>query len=610
MVSKKLAQERFSALSPAIQFVADDRYTGDIEKGFRHWAFSQVLGAGNDVEDNHIQEATAIDGADDFEIDGWLIQEEEEDPVVTLYQSKYRQPGTTIGTKELAAFLSAPDRILSPAQVVSANNEETKELHDRIVKLAKSTDQRCTINLAWATSGTLSPKARQYANENTQKTLTKEVGGSPREFKITLKCWDLHDLHENYAMQLEADDSTNKHCDVEFQLESDSYHEVIVPGIQYRTLNMTMPVGLIIDAFDKYKYNLFRLNPRGPLGNKINRRMKDTLADDERKKRFHLLNNGITAICSDWSLDKDTLKLSVGNFQIVNGCQTTVTLWDSRALVRDNQDVKLSVKLSQCPEDIAKDIAATTNAQATIRAEDRISNEKIQNRLQSEFDSMNPSWFYQVKRGEWARMLGTKSYKQKYLEENGKTYRKLTTKEVAQAVLAFAGLPGEAKDRIRFFLDKETIPNPNNNGEISYEQIYTSDLVAGQLLLPASIQRYVWGYVAKEKNQQPWLEYARYHIVALIGSVLRKHYGVESHLFPAPRAEELTAAIGIWLPILYRTAVIAIRNAREEAENSGEYGGHREYFRSKVSHGQMQSRLKGALELARDYGDPMSSLPS
>ena len=353
----------------------------------------------------------------------------------------------------------------------------------------------------------------------------------------------------------------------------------------------------------------FRLNPRGPLGNKINQRMKETLKDDERKKRFHLLNNGITAICDEWSLNENTRTLNVRNFQIVNGCQTTVTLWDARASVRDDQNVRVSVKLSQCPEDIAKDIAATTNAQATIKAEDRISNEIIQNQLQTGFASMDPPWFYQVKRGEWTRMLGTKSDKQKYLADNGTTYRKLTTKEVAQAVLAFAGLPGDAKDRIRFFLDKQILPHTSPSGEISYDQIYTSDLAADQLLLPASIQRKVWAKVAEEKSQEPWLEYARYHIVALIGSILREHYGVESYLFPAPRAKELVTKIEAWLPILYKTAVIAIRNARKEAEDNGNYAGHREYFRSAASHGQMQSRLKGALELARDYDDPMRALP-
>ena len=610
MPSKKLAQEQFNKLLPVIQIAADEHYTGDIAKGFRHWAFSLVLGAGNNIEDTDILDHTAIDGSDDFEIDGWLMQDEDDGPGVTLFQSKYREPGTSMGPKELAVFLNAPDRILSPDQVVNANNEETKELHDRIVKLTKASNQRCTINLVWVTSGTLSPKARLVANENAHKTISREVAGSPREFAITMKSLDVNDLFGIYKMQLDTDDPDKKPCDVEFQLEQNWYHEVVVPSITYRTLNMTIPVGLIIDAFEEHQYKLFNLNPRGPLGNKINQGMKRTLANDERKNRFHLLNNGITAICNQWVLDTATQKLSVKDFQIVNGCQTTVTLWDVRASIKHDQNVRVSVKLSECPEDIAKDIATTTNTQATIRAEDRISNDIVQKQLQIEFASIDPPWFYQVRRGEWTRMLGTKSDKQKYFDEIGKTYRRLTTKEVAQSVLAFAGLPGDAKDKIRYFLNKQALTHPANSDEISYEQIYTSDLSADQLLLPASIQRRVWANVAKEKDQEPWLEYARFHILALVGGILRKRYAVQSHLFPASRAKELTAKVEAWLPILYKTAVIAIRNARKEAEDSGTYAGHREYFRSTANYGQMQTRLKGALELARDYDDPMTILPA
>ena len=609
MPSKKVAQERYGELLPEIQVAADTYYNGDIAKGFRHWAFSLVLGYGNNLEDNDILDATAIDGSDDFEIDGWLLQDDQDDPAVTLFQSKYRQPGTTMGAKELAVFLNAPDRILSDVQVEGAKNEETKELHGHIVKLAKSSDQRCTINLVWVTSGTLSPKARQVAEENSRKVLTKEIGGSPREFNVTMKCWDVHDLHENYRMQLESDDPAKVPCDVEFELEPDWYHEVIVPGITYRTLNMTVPVSLIIDAFEQHKYNLFRLNPRGPLGNRINGRMKESLADVERKKRFHLLNNGITAICNTWSLGEDGRNLSVGDLQIVNGCQTTVTLWDARTLIRYDENVRVSVNLSSCPEDIAKDIASTTNTQATIRAEDRVSNEKIQKQMQVAFGSMEPPWYYQVKRGEWTRMLGTKSDKQKYLADDQKTYRKLTAKEVAQAVLAFAGLPGDAKDRIRFFLEKRDISLPDGTGQISYDLIYTGDLSAEQLLLPAVIQRKVWENVAKHKDEEEWLDYARYHIVGLIGKILRDHYSVKSYLFPAPRARELATEVEVWLPLIYTTAVNAIRNARSEAIEKEEYGGHREYFRSTSSFGQMQARLKGALDLALAYDDPLKKLP-
>ena len=157
--------------------------------------------------------------------DDWLLQDDQDDGLqnVTLFQSKHRDARYVDGCKDvkLAAFLNAPDRILSVAQVAQAKNEETKELHDHIVKLAKSSDQRCTLNLAWVTSGTLTPKAKQVADENSRKALTKDIGGNPREFNVAMKCWDLHDLHENYKMQLETDDPAKAPCDVEFELEPD-----------------------------------------------------------------------------------------------------------------------------------------------------------------------------------------------------------------------------------------------------------------------------------------------------------------------------------------------------------------------------------------------------
>ena len=92
-------------------------------------------------------------------------------------------------------------------------------------------------------------------------------------------------------------------------------------------------------------------------------------------------------------------------------------------------------------------------------------------------------------------------------------------------------------------------------------------------MLPAVIQRKVWENVAKHKEEEEWLDYSRYHIVGLIGKILRDHYRVESYLFPAPRARELAADAEVWLPLIYITAVNAIRNARSEAIEKEEYGG-------------------------------------
>lgn len=597
-------QETYDHILPLIEEPANLHYRGNLDKGFCHWAFALILGVGHDIEDTDVIAATAIDGSDDFEIDGWLIPDTEDDTVY-LFQSKRRQPGTTMSGKDLAPFLNVIDRVLSVDQVANCRNEETKTLHEQMIERLRRTDRASTINLVWVTSGSLSQAARRVAVENSQKTVIKEIDGTTFEFNVGLECWDLEDLHQHYQIQLESE-GEDKPCDVEFQLTEGSYHQS-APTAEYRTLSMTVPVRLLIDAFREHTYKLFRRNPRGPLGNPVNRGIRRTLNDPVDRKRFHILNNGITAICGSWHLEDDH-KLIVRNLQIINGCQTTVTLWDARIAVQDDLDVVVDVKLSECPENFANTIAKTTNTQTTLKAEDFISNELVQKRLQSEFDLLNPRWFYQIKRGEWNRMLSGRD-KERYRETEG-GYRNLTSKEVAQAALSFAGFPGEAKDRIRHFLNKDTISTTGREGELNYDGIYTDSLGAKQLLLPAIIQRKVWAQVAQEKDQELWLDYARFHIIWLIGDYLRDHYGLEGYLFPANRSEIISNRVDDWFQALYRISIIAIRAVRRHAENLGEYSGHREFFRSASNYRLMESNRIGALEMARDVRDPMGDLPS
>ena len=288
--------------------------------------------------------------------------------------------------------------------------------------------------------------------------------------------------------------------------------------------------------------------------------------------------------------------------------QTTVTLWEARAAVQGDPSVLVTVKLIECPKKLADTIANTTNTQAALKAEDNISNEPVQRRLKLEFGVMSPPWFYQTKRGEWSKMLGGQSDKEKYRDaEEG--YRKLTSKEVAQAILAFAGFPGEAKDRIRDFLNKEEISPLAPEASINYSQIYTNALTAKQLLLPAVIQRKVWKQVADDDDD--WLEYARFHIMWLIGVVLRQHYGLAHHgLFTAQRAERVINEIDNWFNPMFYTSVQAISVARSYAQSMGGYPGHREYFRTPANYRAIESSLETILKNPKTLADVTVALPS
>ena len=595
-------QDQYDHILPFIEEVAEEYYGGNPDRGFRHWAFATLFNIGNDIQGNDIVQYTAIDGADDFEIDGYYIPESDDDSVVHLFQSKRRAPGTTMAASEIAKFLEAPNRILNPEEVAASRNEETKALHDQLVELLRGNPSGASINLVWATSGTLSPSARRYSEQNGSRKLTVPVGSSQVEVTVTLECWDLASLHEHHINQQTSDDRTAK-CDCDFKLEHGTYHETSV-NAEYRTLYMTVPVHQIIDVFARHNYKIFQLNPRGPLGNSVNTSIKRTLLDEIERKRFHLLNNGLTAICDSYRLDGNDL--SVRNFQIVNGCQTTVTLWDARAAIRDDPSVLITVALTECPSHFSERISFTTNRQTPLRAEDFTSNDAVQIRLQQEFARINPPWFYEVKRGEWSKMLGGASAKEVYREQGGKGFRKLTIKEVAQAVLSFSGAPGEAKDKIRDFLGKKEVPTYGREGMVSYDGIYTPTVSAAQLLLPAVIQRKVWKQVNEDKHGEEWLEYSRFHIVWLIGDLLKSHYQSSGNLFPANHSLEVASQIDDWFKVQYDIAVHTVRSAIQESGGGGQY---REFFRSARNYRIIESNLQSALRFASSFGNPMASLP-
>ena len=605
MTNRRTSRDRYDHVLPFIEEAAQEYYGGNIDRGFRHWAFATIFTAGHDIQGGDIVDYTAIDGADDFEIDGYYIPDSDDDSVVNLFQSKHRQPGQSMGPTELSAFLNAPWRILNANEVAACRNEETKTLHDRIMAMLRQENAKCSISLIWATSGTLTTAARRHIDENRSRAITTEVDGNPVELNVTLECWDLADLDVQHRTQQESDDTLSR-CDHTFTVEPGSYHVTGI-DVNYRTLSMTVPVKEIIDVFGRHNYRIFRLNPRGPLGNKVNTGIRNTLLDETERQRFHLLNNGITAICFSWRLIEGN-QLRVQDFQIINGCQTTVTLWNVRAAIQNDSRVMVSVKLTECPEHFAPRIAETTNKQTALRAEDFTSNESVQIRMQDQFSKMTPPWFYQIKRGEWQKMMGGASEKEIYRDPEGR-YRQLNSKEVAQAVVAFAGYPAEAKDKIRNFLNKEPVSPIARESEFRYDNIYTNGLKADQLLLPAVVQRKVWRQVVDDKATDPWLEYARYYIVWLVGELLREHYGLSGILFPSNRASKLAATLDDWFRPIYSVAVAAIRNALADSTQRGHFTGYREFFRSPANYRAIESNVRGALQMAANFGNPTANLP-
>ncbi len=175
---------------------------------------------------------------------------------------------------------------------------------------------------------------------------------------------------------------------------------------------------------------IFNKNIRKYLGEtgKINRSIYDSCTSNEDGKLFWFLNNGITMVCDsiDPVTDPDNAHLKVKNLQIVNGCQTSVTIFMADKNKKLNREATVLVRIYATSKDVPEftdKITLTTNNQNKIGLRDLKSNDPIQIDLQKVFlEKYN--YYYERKVNEF---VGRKI----------DISKKISNERVAQAYLSF-----------------------------------------------------------------------------------------------------------------------------------------------------------------------------
>lgn len=154
------------------------------------------------------------------------------------------------------------------------------------------------------------------------------------------------------------------------------------PGVRcYLTV---VPAVILAKIYDMFKTRLLDRNVRGFLGMRpIHKAMYETIKVDSHM--FFAYNNGISSTASEIDILEENGKKyisRIGNWQIVNGGQTTNTIYkayqDGVSLENVNVFMKLSVISNENPnqEDIIANIANYANSQNKVDAADLCSNHK------------------------------------------------------------------------------------------------------------------------------------------------------------------------------------------------------------------------------------------
>ena len=531
----------YERLDPFIEDAARTHYEGDKERGFKFWAVSQVM-MDTDLSDDQLKEPLQLDGKGDLGLDGYY--EDAETEALILVQSKFHDKATAVGNEDLNRFFSCLKKVLSPEVVVASKNPLAQDAH-RAVKDAIS--RGWTLRFIFVTSGYLSPEGRVFADT---KATESEIVDSV-EIRKELEAYDLERLQELYDSHLTP---SRLNTDVQLDIASEDFSVSNIAG--FKVMVASIPARELVKAFRQHQYALFRLNPRGPLQNKINTKILATLKDPNKRKLFFHLNNGVTAVCDSFNSDGNTI--SVRDFQIVNGCQTTVTLAKARAIVEEDAAIRVLLRLIEGLAGIREQIAEATNTQARLTAQDFKSNDPLQKDLKNQFDALPASVLYEVKRGDWEMDQN----KQRYWDADSKVYRRIKMKDLAQATLAFLGQPGDAKDRSRTIFEDES----------RYKQVFPDGVRAQQLLLPWTVYQQS-NSACSEWDTFSGAQYARFCLTALVGLELSPGEALPS----VQEASKLAAQSD-------RIRASLARGQRTigslTATMANEYPGHREFFRS------------------------------
>ena len=563
-MARKQHKEALHYFDEHLREIADNLYEGDDLKAFRHTAF-QILAPDRRLSDEAVIEWTAIDQSGDLEIDGWFP--DEESGTLFLFQSVGGK--NKVDMSKVTKFWEAPIELLNPQAVANSNNASVRELSGELdAKLA----EEYNLSMIFVAKNGFVPSARIFADARREgERQLKSLSGDTLSCRCSFQLLDQTHV-ANTFYDLRSGYNTTQ-TNVELQLNGDWTYEVNQSGP--RSIRATVPATELVRVFKKDKFKLFALNPRGPLATaKVNKNIRKTLETPEGRSRFHLLNNGMCATCNDFRLNRQNGSLAIKGFQIVNGCQTTYTLSDRSK--EELEETHVDLKLVVADKAMAEEIAQASNSQTALRAMDYTSFERQQIVLQGDFERLQFPWYYEIKQGYWSNALEDK---EKARFKTGTRKRHIVVKDLAQASLAFLGEPSVAMDRIRYVFQGIR----STEDRKWYEMAFPKNVRARQLILP-------WKILAGLRKETLSTAYSRFHILWLIGEMLRKHYkNAGSQYFSSELSSRLSDTIESWLPDRYRIADIAcrigIRRARRISGEDGEDLEVRHFFRGGGDYG-------------------------
>ncbi len=354
----------------------------------------------------------------------------------------------------------------------------------------------------------------------TNKKISNRVKKIPTvtilNYQVSINIWDIKRFFD-----IESSKNKKETLLIDFWEEFNTLISSLPAHISsspYQSYLAVISGDILARLYEKYGARLLESNVRSFLQfrGKINKGIRKTI--NENPSMFFAYNNGITATAEEIELVANKIK-SLKNFQIVNGGQTTASLFNTKKIDKaDLKDIFIQMKLTIINDEkineVVPNISRFSNTQNKVSEADFFSNDIYHIRIEEKSrrvwtplksgELKKTKWFYERARGQYLEMQSklTPAKKREFQEIYPKS-QKFSKTDLAKYLMVWENKPhivsqGAQKNFKAF--GELIVPRWNKNDK-EFNDLYYKHLVAKIIIFKTCdkiIFKQVWygGYKA------------------------------------------------------------------------------------------------------------------
>lgn len=319
-----------------------------------------------------------------------------------------------------------------------------------------------------ATVSNFQPKRMEFENEELKTSFTKGRENIKKNILIKKRLIDLNFLYSVLISQ-----GNREALIVDFQKIFDTSIEAIQAADEenFESFLCVLPANILAGLYKEHSSRLLEKNVRSFLQFRgVNKGIRETIRVSPEK--FIAYNNGLTITATSGDISREGGKVflnSLTDFQIVNGGQTTATIYftykDGFDISKVNVMAKINITKNNSEEELEElisDISTYSNAQSRVSKVDLRSRNSQLVKLKSLSESiLTPSglkWFFERSKGEFNTKLRIAGSNKNRLKKEYPTERRFSKEQLAKYFTAWQEHPYMVKKGgekvFRFFIEE------------------------------------------------------------------------------------------------------------------------------------------------------------